>query len=257
MLLTDNKIKKLGSNLLEPFSDSSVQAIGYDLKAAYFYTNTVKDAETVTLEPLESTFVQCEESIKLPANMAASVTLRNSRIRQGLLLTAPVYYPGHHTPVYFRVTNVSAERITLNKGDGLATILFEDLGEAVSQPYNGAFQDEAKYRGMSTYSKVYQSTMSKVKEKLDDLKSLEKSIYANVLAILAIFVAAFAIINVNVTLAQESSDTGALLTFNLCTVGSIAFLIWAVSFITPQQSGKCTWPLLVIGVLAFLLAFFL
>lgn len=257
MLLTDNKIHKLGKTILAPFREECVQTIGYDLRTASFYSSSTKESKEITLEPMESTFVQCEESISLPANISASVTLRNSRIRQGLLLTAPVYYPGHNTPVYFRVTNVSAEWITLREGDGIATLLFEDLGEAVDHPYDGAFQHENKYRGMSDYSHVYQAAMSKVKDKLDALKSLEKGIYANVLAILAIFVAAFSIINVNVSLAKEAADLHALIVFNLCTIGSIAFLLWAVGFIVPKQPAQKTWLLLVVGCIAFIMSFML
>ena len=74
---------------------------------------------------------------------------------------------------------------------------------------------------------------------------------------MAIFVAAFAIINVNVTLVQNALSLGTILIFNLCTVGSIAFLVWAANFITPQQPDKPTWPLLVLGVAAFAASLFI
>lgn len=94
-----------------------------------------------------SVFVQCEEEIALPADITATIQLRNSRIRQELILTAPRYYPGHCTPVYFRVTNFSDEAVRLAAGDGIATIIFERLKYPVDHPYDGKFQHETKFAG--------------------------------------------------------------------------------------------------------------
>lgn len=77
--------------------------------------------------------------------------LRNSRIRQGLHLDAPLYLPGHETIVYYRVTNFSGRAITLKEGDGIAAITFEELPEPVDSPYSGGFQKEMKFSGMGKY----------------------------------------------------------------------------------------------------------
>ena len=100
---------------------------------------------------MQSVFIECKEKIALQDNIAASVILRNSRIRQGLQLDAPLYFPGHETVVYYRVTNFSGRAITLKEGDGIAAITFEELPEPVEKPYSGGFQKETKFSGMGKY----------------------------------------------------------------------------------------------------------
>ncbi len=154
-MLTDAKIKQWGEVLIAPYDERRVQAIGYDLTSALFHTADDRKETVIELKPMQSVFVQCCETINLPDDMAAQVTLRNSRIRQGLMLTAPVYQPGHKTVVYFRVMNVGAEPIRLQAGDGLATVIFERLESAVERPYQGAFQNESTYRGMGRYAEAF------------------------------------------------------------------------------------------------------
>ena len=113
MILTDHKIKDYGQKLVAPFAGDRVQAVGYDLTAKTFLLSSEQASSEVTLEPMASVFVQCEEEIALPADITSTIQLRNSRIRQGLILTAPRYYPGHCKPVYFRVTNFSGEAVRL------------------------------------------------------------------------------------------------------------------------------------------------
>ena len=225
-MLTDRQIKAQGERLIRPYDEQKVQAIGYDLTSETFYRLDEKEVPFIELQPMESVFVRCKENISLPNNMAAKVTLRNSRIRQGLLLTAPVYYPGHQTPVFFRITNVSASTITLKVGCGLATIMFEQLSEEVEHPYDGTFQQEKQYVGMGTYKDVYKSAMSQASQKIDELKATEKNIYTNVLALLAIFVAVFSVINVNVSLVNAGDpNLIKLVVWNLCTLGAVGFLV--------------------------------
>ena len=124
-----------------------MQAVGYDLTAKTFLLPSEQASSEVTLEPMASLFVQCEEEIALPADITATIQLRNSRIRQELILTAPRYYPGHCTPVYFRVTNFSGEAVRLAAGDGIATIIFERLEYPIDQPYDGKLQNEKTFAG--------------------------------------------------------------------------------------------------------------
>lgn len=88
------------------------------------------------------------ELIHLPSTLAARVMLRNSRIRQGLSLDAPLFFPGHSTRVFFRVTNVGQGAIALDCSRGIAQLVFERVEGEVEHPYNGAFADEFVYRGV-------------------------------------------------------------------------------------------------------------
>jgi dUTPase len=253
MYLTDKEIGDFGDKgIIESFKVSKVQSVGYDLTVSCFCNNDKTDKSAVELQPLESVFVQSEEVINLPNNMAATVTLRNSRIRQGLLLTAPVYHPGHRTPVFFRITNLSSQAVTLQAGDGLATVMFMQLPEDVRTPYNGAFQKEMKYSGLGNYRNVLSDTMHDVDEKVKSLKDIEKSIYGNVLAIMAIFVAAFCLINLNVSLVKSDSSLLTLIVVNACTVGALSFLGFVAQQLVAKENNK---SLVKCSVIAFVIAF--
>lgn len=156
-MLTDKRIIELGEKLISPFDADKVQAVCYDLTAASFHPDEASALQEITLQPMQSVFIECKEKIALPDNIAASVILRNSRIRQGLHLDAPLYFPGHETIVYYRVTNFSGRAIALKEGDGIAAITFEQLPEPVEKPYSGGFQKETKFSGMGEYRNVYAS----------------------------------------------------------------------------------------------------
>lgn len=237
-MLSDGKIKELGKSVISPYQEEKVQAIGYDLTSDSFYTTEGTETKAVALEPMQSVFVQCKETIALKNDMTAQVVLRNSRIRQGLMLTAPVYHPGHTTPVFFRVTNVSGQVIQLHSGDGIATVMFDKLDAPVLQPYQGTFQNEDKYRGMGDYKDPYSRNMHEAEDKWKDIKGLERSIYSTVLAIMAIFIAAFSIININVSMVHGDDSLATILIFNLCTLGAFSLLGFILQHLLP--TGKTT-----------------
>lgn len=133
---------------------SNIGQVTYDLRTDGFYINESKQSE-VELGPGDSTFVSCVECVALPHDLTASVLLRNSRIRQGLSLDAPLYFPGHGTRLFYRVTNVSGNTIALDKSKGIAQVAFQHVEGTVAHPYHGAFSDELNFNGLDDYSDVY------------------------------------------------------------------------------------------------------
>lgn len=160
MILVDHDIAALGENLIEGFSPNSITNIGYDLTAKVFWVAD-KPLTQATLLPGESAFIQAKENIHLPNNMIARVTLRNSRIRQGYSLDAPVYQPGHHTSVFCRITNVSSETLVLQAGQRYAMVMFETLDSVPDNPYAGAFSNEHDFIGLSSYTKQYRKEIKR------------------------------------------------------------------------------------------------
>ena len=254
MILADVSIKKMGDSLISPFEANKVGALCYDLTAKRFFVEDGKDVSCFELHPMCSVFVECRENIQIPNNMAGIVTLRNSRIRQGLSLTAPIYHPCHKTPVFFRVTNMTSKTIELKEGAELASIMFEELSEPTSQPYNGTFQNEDKYKGMGSYSETYGKEMKEINDKVESIKHIERSIYSNVLAIMSIFIAVFSVININVNLSQSDMPLSSLIVFNLCTIGSIAFLVGLVIRIVDSKRSS-NYSIFVLSAIMFILAF--
>ena len=258
MFVADKNIKEKGESLISPFNEERVGPISYDLSSEEFYTTEdgeIRNQSEISLEPGESVFVSCVETVDLPDDMAAVINARNSKIRQGLRIDAPIYYPGHKTRVFFRVSNISKDVIQFLKDEQYAAIYFVKVDGAVERPYEGAFSDELNFRGMAEYRGAYEKAMRKIESKKDELKDMEKGIYANVLVLLTIFVALFSLININVGLARESTETGIafrMLIFNLGTVGSIAMLIsFAQTMIKSKDVNK---SLLCIGVACFAVA---
>ena len=172
----------------------------------------------------------------------ALANVKNSRIRQGLSLTAPIYQPGHKTKVFFRVTNITKKIIKLNLEKGIAYLLFLPLGESVEKPYNGTFQNEETFVGMGAYQSALGDDMIDIEKKVDAVKNIEKNVYGNVLSIMGIFIGIFSLINVNLSLVAASAGMATLLTFNFATVGAIAFLIGLINAILPDgKNHKLIW----------------
>lgn len=243
MTLVDHQIAALvkQSNLIDSFDSRCLTNIGYDLRAKMFYLNS-EGRKTITLMPNDSVFVESVEIIAMPVNLLGRVALKNSRIRQGLSMDAPVYQPGHKTRIYFRLTNVSADAITLYEGEKYAMICFEQLAAEPKAPYDGVFQDEFDYQGLADYQDVYKRQTRELEKKTEDLKSVENNIYANVLSILAIFMALFSFLTVNVTLAANSATIESYLIFNALMLGGISFLVALLNTIVkPRKSGWLCW----------------
>lgn len=258
MILTDKKLFQQGSSLIAPFDQNQVTNIGYDLKTETFFLDAKTSQTEVKLAPGDTVFVRTVETITLPDDMAAVVQLKNSRIRQGLSLTAPIYQPGHKTKVFFRVTNITKKMMTLDLKKGIAYLIFLPLGESVANPYNGTFQNEETFVGMGAYQSALGDDMSDIEKKVDAVKNIEKNVYGNVLSIMGIFIGIFSLINVNLSLVAASASMATLLTFNFATVGAIAFLIGLINAILPEgKNHKLIWLASGLAFLASILVQFI
>ena len=247
MLMIDKRLYEQGASMLKPFCAEQVTNIGYDLRTDCFLLDTKTAKSEVDLAPGDTVFVRAAEELDLPDNMAAAVQLRNSRIRQGLSLTAPIYQPGHKSKVFFRVTNATRQVIHLDTKKGIGYLIFMPLEESVKNPYNGAFQNEDAFVGMSTYQSALADDVTELEKKVDAVKNIEKNVYGNVLSIMGIFIGIFigifSLINVNLSLVTANATMATLLTFNFATVGAIAFLIGLINAILPdgKNHNKLWW----------------
>lgn len=58
-----------------------------------------------------------------------------------------LYFPGHGTRLFYRVTNVSGNTISLDRSKGIAQVAFERVDGPVAYPYAGAFSAELNFNG--------------------------------------------------------------------------------------------------------------
>lgn len=256
MVLVDRDIRKMAEQdgMIESFDRSCLTNFGYDLRAKSFYVSD-KALERVVLQPQESAFVESVETVSMPKNMMGWVCLKNSRIRMGLSMDSPVYQPGHKTRIYFRLTNVSADSIELIQDERYATILFEKLTGVPDEPYSGAFSDEFSFKGLGDYKDIYRRQIREIEKKTEDLKSVEHSIYGNVLVILTVFIALFSFLTTNISLAANSAQTVQYFVFNTLLLGCISFLVALLG--TILRPKKRMWAYWVPTILCFIAAFLL
>ena len=259
MILVDTQIReKIKScQLIENPIDSNIKSIHYDLRAEKFIEHDSgenHEHSEFELLPQQSIIVATKEIINLSDMMLGRVVGKNSRIREGLLIESPVYQPGHHTRIYFRLTNLSSSSIQLKTDHSYASIMFEQLDSTPNKTYDGTYQREFDYSYLGDYSSEYSKEISAVEKKLDNFKNIEKSIYANVITILTVFIAIFSIINVNIDFAQVgNSKWSNILLFNLCTVGSISLLAdFILHHLSPDTFKQRFW---FIPIACFLCAF--
>lgn len=259
-MLVDNELRAMcvKGNLLEDYIPANITSVGYDLVANSFHRSP-KETElgSVRLLPNESVFVGSKEILNMPDDMSAFLALKNSRIRQGLLLTAPIYQPGHRTRIYFRVTNVSSDEIELNKGDQLAMICFERLTARPDTTYEGTFSDEFEYVGLGEYENTYNKQVKKLSKVKDDLRVLERSIYSNVMVILTVFVAVFSFITTNVNAYLNAISPKTILLVDCSFLAGLSFMVGLLDLYFHEKESRKTYIFIGITLALLLLATYL
>ncbi|WP_238900033.1 hypothetical protein [Clostridium sp. YIM B02500] len=210
MILIDRNIKELvnsGELIIRGYDESNVNSISYDLTIGSIVKpkendeEVVEEIDTYTLEPNEFIFIKTNEQLKIPINILGRVAEKNSLMRTGLVVSGPHYQPGHTTYAFLRVHNTSYRRITLNKNQKVAQIIFEQLKETPEIPYNiksdSSFNNEDTYRGYGNYKNQYKRSMKKLEKVKSDIESKESKIYSNILTFMGIFVSIFSLITIN------------------------------------------------------------
>lgn len=249
MYLSDTKIRELIDNkVLLHANASNIGQVTYDLRTDGFYVNENK-ATDVDLNPGDSVFVSCIECVQLPNDLTASILLRNSRIRQGLSLDAPLYFPGHGTRLFYRVTNVSGNSISLDNSKGIAQVAFEHVDGTVAHPYDGAFSNELNFNGLADYSDVYAEELKKVEDKKEEVINIESRIYGNVLALFAVFAAIFTLVNVNAAGLSSNITTPRFVALDLSIIGGFLIFAFAIKSLLAKDGTKKPCALLILGIL--------
>lgn len=240
MILTKEAIKNRieNCNLIENYDEEMIGSVSVDLRIDSIITeeDIVSEYE---LEPGDTVFVKTIEKLKMPLDLVGIIEEKNSRMRQGLVVSGPRYQPGHETVMYLRVSNISTNVIRLSKGVQIAQIYFETL-MSKAQPYSGTFQNETVYRGFGNYKDQYEAaTIRKVKKEKEDLETLSNKIYANILTLMGIFVSIFSIVTVNFSNFVQSKPTVQLIvTMNLTLALCIATLMGLVYLVIHKKNVK-------------------
>ena len=225
------------SNLIENFKEKNLGCIAYDLTISKIFANS-NEYRQYTLAPGESVFISPDESINLPNDCFCEVIQRNSSIRQGLTVTAPVYQPGHHTKVFFRIQNISNDGIYLKSGDSVSSIRFYKFSTPVEHPYDGVYADEFEFMGVGDFHPVSIPEVTELDDKLQSIQDLEKSIYNNVLVLMSIFVAVFSLINFNINILSTIDSFAKFIIFNIMMISIIMILVSLLTMVVAKKNSE-------------------
>ena len=133
MILVDKEIKQRGKDIvIEGYDENNVNSVSYDVTLECIITNDA-EKESYILQPGETIFVRTKEMIHMPDDLMGRIGEKNSKMRLGIQVSGPHYFPGHKTYMFLRVSNISPNRIKLDKGDKIAQIFFEQLKEAYEE----------------------------------------------------------------------------------------------------------------------------
>lgn len=220
MILTDKEIKERSKDIFKKnYNINDVQPISYDVHIDEIIDEK-SNVLSYNLEPHEIIMARCKEEIAVPNDLAIRIENKNSLIRLGLSVTSPIYNPGHETPIYIRIENVSGNIITIEKDMAIAQMIFEQLSSIPTITYNkkenASFNNENKYRGLGKYSDVLSKKTQKIEKIKENLEDKEASIYANILTMMGIFVSVFSLITVNfASINEKNFNKDFILTMNL------------------------------------------
>lgn len=265
MILVDKNIKGRNTEIfVEGYEEKSVNAISYDLHVKEIVGNK-ESLNSYVLKPGEIIFIKTIEKIHMPDDLMGRIGEKNSRMRQGLCVSGPHYYPGHETYLYLRVQNISAGTIKVKEKDAIAQIFFEELNEIPEQTYanqpGAAFNNENEYLGLAKYKDEYEERMERIKDASQDLDEKINHIYANILTLMGIFVSVFSLIMVNFTNIAKKNMTGKYMaTINLSLGIVIALFLGLIVLLVNHKEIKTRvfviymiFLLLMIGALFFIL----
>lgn len=257
MVLVDKEIKARSSEIFKNnYHECYVQPISYDIHI----DEIISEKGNVTafnLQPHEVVMVRCQEEVHVPQDLIIRIENKNSMIRLGLTVTAPIYNPGHTTPIYLRVENVSGNEITIDKEMAIAQMVFEKLPVipdlTYNQKANASFNNEDQYRGLGKYSEVLEKKRHKIEKERENLENKESSIYANILTMMGIFVSIFSLITVNFSSINQSNfNKDFILTMNLSLGIVITLFMGLILFFLNKPKNKNVFYIF-IGILIFLI----
>jgi len=253
MFLHDDELKLAVKEALTDVQEDHFGTVSYDLTIEKIIVpdNNPSELDSYALRPGQTVFVSSEEVLTVPDDCICFVTLRNSCIRMGLDLSVPVYYPGHETRIFARITNISSNEIDLNKGDSVVSLMFNKLDHATEHPYRGKYEKQFDFSKVNEYRSTKLPEIKKLERTAENLKHAEHRIYTNVVTILTIFIGIFGLMNLNLNLAKSQMTMRYLLVYNLVTMTGISLLVTLISLITNHENKKTSVFLSVLTVILF------
>lgn len=181
MILPSQEIERLSKDptrgLIHPFHELNLRASSYDLTVGDEYyigqdgasstlsTQRLKPRQSFTIPPHAVCFILAAESIHLPADVTAKVSLRMTHIYAGMVLTSqPPFDPNYQGRVVVMLHNLSSAPFHLKCGERVATIEFVRLE-----------QEPLKSRAHRSVTTLEEQLPKPLVSSLTEIASLSKS----------------------------------------------------------------------------------
>lgn len=206
MILPDKTIKELSLNktppLISTFEETNLRGSSYDLTIGSEYyidqgsgstsleTQSLRERQSFTVPPHAVCFILTTESITLPLDITAKVSMRMPHIYAGMVLTSqPPFDPGYNGKAIVMLHNLSSVPVFLKRGERIATIEFSRLEEPreslPSQSSVTSIEQSLSRPLVSSLSEMSKKSQSAV-DKVNSLSGQMLAFAALVVAILAI-----------------------------------------------------------------------
>ncbi len=179
---------KQNSYLIDDFSEDRQDCSAYNLRVGNTYYATseeavnkqkridLKDGEAFIIAPGQFAFLVTRETINVPENAIAFISMRTGIKFQGLINVSGFHVdPGYKGKLVYSVYNASPTNIQISEGDPLFKIWFADLDQTSGKDYiyTGAAPKTISndlIRGMSREVLSLQGLSEKIREIEADVK---------------------------------------------------------------------------------------
>ena len=138
-VLSDSSIISMiesGSLLTGDVDRKGITPNGYDLRIAITRLEGGKDCEDILIPPKTGFLVSSLERIELPPHISASIWIRSSYARRGVIGSFGYVDAGFHGNLTLSFYNSSNNPIQIKKGDRIAQIVFTLMDQSVDKTYD-------------------------------------------------------------------------------------------------------------------------
>ena len=157
MILSGERILDLvkNSNLLEKFSQGSLEGAGYDLRIGRVYRlkgggallvegkNNPEveeiEGEEFTLKAGDYILIESLEKVNMPNNLVARILPRSTIFRNGCALITALVDPGFRGTLTMGLKNLSGHEFRFQRNARVAQIVFEEVSGETKE-YDGHYQ---------------------------------------------------------------------------------------------------------------------
>ncbi|MGI6412107.1 MAG: dCTP deaminase [Syntrophomonadaceae bacterium] len=195
--------------LIEPCKEGNIKSASYDLRLGsqfYVFSNKEKDNQNrfevstlnndqqIIIPPGEVCYAITKETLNMPNNISANLSLPLGLVLQGLMLSKqPPIDPGYRGGIICMLHNLSNDPVYIKAEAKILTIDFYKLSEPTDKPYDGKYQNQVllgQYMTKPITSGLYslRSKLSKTTSRINSLIPILLATLTIIVTILAFYV---------------------------------------------------------------------